>query len=335
MTHMRHPAARLARFSAPLFSIAVLLAAPAQQASAQAYPSKPIRMVVPYPAGGGIDILSRQIAQRLSQRFNQSVVVENKPGAGTIVAAETVARAAPDGHTLLVTTDATMTINQHLYAKLPYDPVKDFAPVSQLVFLNQLLVANANLPPNNLKELLAYAKANPGKLNYASYGVGSQPHLAMEILKAQAGVDIVHVPYKGIPQAVPAAIAGEVQLTFSGAASTQAHIKAGRLKAIAIGGTRRLAIMPEVPTFAEAGFPEVPANAWFGLFAPAGTPREVIMALHGEVTRMLKEPEFLQKEIVAKGYELVAGTPEEFATFLAADSLRNAKAVKISGARAE
>lgn len=318
-----------------LLAGATILACAAQPACAQSYPAKPIRIVVPYPAGGGIDIMSRQIAQRLAQKFNQSVVVENKPGAGTLVAAETVARAAPDGHTLLVTTDATMTINPHLYSKLPYDPVRDFVPVTQLVLLNQLLVANANLPASNLKELLAYAKANPGKLNYASYGVGSQPHLAMEILKSQAGVDIVHVPYKGIPQAVPAAIGGEVQLTFSGAASTQAHIKAGKLKAIAIGGTRRLSIMPEVPTFAESGFPEVPANAWFGLFVPAGTPREIAMTLHGEVTRMLKEPEYLQKEVVAKGYEVVAGSPEEFVAFLVADSIRNAKAVKISGARAD
>ena len=304
-------------------------------AHAQGYPSKPVRIIVPYPAGGGIDVMSRLIGQRLAQRLGQSVVVENKPGAGTLVAAETVARAAPDGHTLLITTDATITINPHLYAKLPYDPVKDFAPITQLVLLNQMLLANPQVPASNLKELIAYAKANPGKLNYASYGVGSQPHLAMEILKNQAGIDIVHVPYKGIPQAVPAAIAGEVQLTFSGAASSQAHIKAGRLKALAIGGTKRLGIVPDVPTFAEAGFPDVPANAWFGLFAPAGTPREVIATLHAEVTRILRDPDFLQKEILAKGYELVAGTPEEFAAFLVADSKRNAVAVRISGARAE
>ena len=203
------------------------------------------------------------------------------------------------------------------------------------MFLNQLLIANAALPVSNLKELIAYARAQPGKLNYASYGIGSQPHLAMEIFKNQSGTDIVHVPYKGIPQAVPAAIAGEVQLTFSGAASTQAHIKAGRLKALAIGGAARLPLMPEVPTFAEQGFADVPANAWFGLFAPAGTPREVIATLHAEVTRVLRDPEFLQKEIAAKGYELVASTPEEFAAFLAADTRRNAQAVKISGARAE
>ena len=324
-----------AAFFAAFCTLCVLALMPARHAGAQSYPAKPIRIIVPYPAGGGIDIMSRQIAQHLALRFNGSVVVENKPGAGTLVAAETVARAAPDGHTLMVTTDATLTINPHLYAKLPYDPVKDFVPVTQLVFLNQLLLANANLPANNLKELLAFAKANPGKLNYASYGVGSQPHLAMEILKSQAGVDIVHVPYKGIPQALPAAIAGEVQLTFSGAASSQAHIKAGRLKALAIGGAKRLSIMPEVPTFAESGYPEVPANAWFGLFAPAGTAREVVSTLHAEVTKMLREPDYLQKEIVAKGYELVAGTPQEFATFLATDSIRNARAVKISGARAD
>ncbi len=318
-----------------LFALCALLAGASGPAQAQPYPAKPVRIIVPYPAGGGIDVLSRLVGARLAQRFNQPVVIEIKPGAGTIVAAESVARAAPDGHTLMVTTDATISINPHLYAKLPYDPVKDFAPITQLVFLNQLLVANAALPVSNLKELIAYARAQPGKLNYASYGIGSQPHLAMEIFKNQSGTDIVHVPYKGIPQAVPAAIAGEVQLTFSGAASAQAHIKAGRLKALAIGGAARLPLMPEVPTFAEQGFADVPANAWFGLFAPAGTPREVIATLHAEVTRVLRDPEFLQKEIAAKGYELVASTPEEFAAFLAADTRRNAQAVKISGARAE
>ena len=304
-------------------------------ALAQGYPTKPIRIVVPYPAGGGLDLIARAVGNQLTQRWGQSVVVENKPGSGTIVAAEGVARSAPDGHTLLLTTDSTITINPHLYARLPYDPVKDFAPITQLVFLNQLLLANPAVPAGNLKELIAYAKANPNKLNYASYGSGSQPNLAMEMLKSQAGIEVVHVPYKGIPQAVPAAIAGEVQLTFSGAASSIAHIRGARLKPLAIGGRSRLKLLPDVPTFAEQGFPEIPSNAWFGLFAPAGTPREVIAKLHGEITRMLKEPEFNQREVVAKGYELVASTPEEFAAFLAADSVRNARAVKISGARVE
>ena len=304
-------------------------------ALAQGYPSKPMRIVVPYPAGGGIDLIARAVGNQLTQRWGQSVVVENKPGPATIVAAEGVARSAPDGHTLLLTTDSTITINPHLYAKLPYDPVKDFAPVTQLVFLNQLLLAHPAVPVGNLKELIAYAKANPNKLNYASYGSGSQPNLAMEMLKSQAGIEVVHVPYKGIPQAVPAAIAGEVQLTFSGAASSIAHIRGARLKPLAIGGRSRLKLLPDVPTFAEQGFPDIPSNAWFGLFAPAGTPREVVMKLYGEITKMLKEPEFNQREVVAKGYELVASTPEEFAAFLSADSVRNARAVKISGARVE
>ncbi len=302
---------------------------------AQGYPIKPIRIVVPYPAGGGIDLIARAIGNQLSQRWGQGVIIENKPGSGTIVAAEGVAKAAPDGYTLMITTDSTMSVNPHLYAKLPYDPAKDFAPITQMVMLNQLLLANSAVPFNNLKDLIAYAKANPGKLNYASYGSGSQPHLAMEMLKSQAGIDIVHVPYKGIPQAVPAAIAGEVQLTFSGAASSIAHIKGGRIKPIAIGGKARLSMLPDVPTFTESGFPEVPANAWFGLFAPAGTPRDVVVKLNAEVTKMLREPEFNQKEVIGKGYELVAGTPEEFAAFLVTDSQRNARAVKISGAKAE
>ncbi|RYX96016.1 MAG: tripartite tricarboxylate transporter substrate binding protein [Comamonadaceae bacterium] len=282
-----------------------------------------------------MDVLTRVIGERLGRSLGQPVLVDNKAGAGTLVGAEFVARSAADGYTLMVTTDSTLTINQHLYAKLPYDPVKDFTPITQLVLLNQLLLANPEVPANNLKQLIAYAKANPGKLNYASYGSGSQPHLAMETLKAKAGIDIVHVPYKGIPQAVPAVVGGEVQLTFSGAASSQAFVKAGKLKALAVGGQKRMALMPDVPTFAESGFPEVPANAWFGLFAPAGTPRDIVMKLHAEVTRILKDPEFVQKEVIAKSYELVASTPEEFAAFLVTDSVRNMRAVKISGARVE
>ena len=327
-----------AAMAAVTFSIFTLPGALAQApaaGAAQGYPSRPIRIVVPYPAGGGIDVISRVAGQRLAQRLGQPVLIDNRPGGGTILAAEQVAKAAPDGYTLMITTDSTITINPHLYAKLPYDPVRDFVPVTQLLLLNQLLLANPSVPAANLKELITYAKANPGKLNYASYGSGSQPHLAMETLKNQAGIDIVHVPYKGIPQAVPAAIAGEVQLTFSGAASSQAYVKSGRLKAIAVGGKHRLALMPELPTFAEAGFPDVPANAWFGLFAPAGTPRDIVMKLHAEMTRVLRDPEFIQTEIIAKGYELVASTPEEFAVFLVADSVRNARAVKISGAKSD
>ena len=299
------------------------------------YPVKTIRIVVPYPAGGGIDVISRVIGERLGRALGQSVIVDNKPGGGTILGADYVAKSAPDGYTLMMTTDATLSVNPHLYAKLPYDAVKDFSPITQLVLLNQILLANPAVPAGTLKELIAYARANPGKLNYASYGSGSQPHLAMETLKAQAGIDIVHVPYKGIPQAVPAAVAGEVQLTFSGVASSQSFLKAGRLKAIAVGGKSRMPLAPEIPTFSESGFADVPANAWFGLFAPGGTPRDIVVKLNNEVTRIMKDPEFLAKEVVAKGFELVASSPDEFTAFLVGDSVRNARAVKISGAKAE
>jgi tripartite-type tricarboxylate transporter receptor subunit TctC len=325
--------ARLARSAAFLLLLSACLAAPA--AHAQAYPNKPIRIVVPYPAGGGLDVMARLLGDRLGKRLGQPAVIENKPGAGTIIGADAVAKAAPDGYTLMITADTTVTLNQHLYTKLPYDPVKDFIPVTQLVQLNQLLVLNAEVPAQNLKELIAYAKANPGKLNYASYGSGTPPHLAMETLKNLAGISVTHVPYKGLPQAVPAVLAGEVQMTFSGAASSMAHIKSGRLRAIAIGGKSRLSIMPEVPTFTELGYPEVPASTWFGVFVPAGTPRDIVAKLHAGFKTLMTDPEFVQKEVVAKGYELSANSPEEFTALIAAEIVRNAKAVKISGAKAE
>jgi len=320
-----------------LASIALLLSAFCLPACAQAqsYPSKPLRIIVPYPAGGGLDVMARLLGDRLGHRLGQPVVIENKPGAGTLIGADFVAKSAPDGHTLMITADTTITLNQYLYAKLPYDPVKDFAPVTQLVQLNQLLVTNPAVPANNLKELIAYARANPNKLNYASYGSGTPPHLAMETLKNLTGIAITHVPYKGLPQAVPAVLADEVQLTFSGAASSMAYIKSGRLRALAIGGKQRLQIMPEVPTFTELGYPEVPASTWFGVFAPAGTPRDIVKKLQAEFKELISEPEFTQKEVVAKGYELVANTPEEFSAVIATEIVRNARAVKISGAKAE
>jgi tripartite-type tricarboxylate transporter receptor subunit TctC len=320
------------------FPSAILLAACCAfpvSALAQAYPNKPIRIIVPYPAGGGLDVMARLLGDRVSKRAGQPVVIENKPGAGTVIGADFVAKSAPDGYTVMITADTTLTLNQYLYAKLPYDPVKDFVPVTQLVQLSQLLVANPGVPANNLKELIAYAKANPDKLNYASYGSGTPPHLAMETLKNIAGISVTHVPYKGLPQAVPAVLANEVQLTFSGAASSMAHIKGGRLRALAIGGKNRLPIMPDVPTFTELGYPEVPANTWFGLFVPAGTPREAVTKLHGEFKDAISDPEFVQKEVVAKGYELSANTPEEFTALIGTEIVRNAKAVKISGAKPE
>src|SRR2546427_8367280 len=304
-------------------------------ADAEPWPAKPVRIVVAYPPGGGIDILARQLADKLAAPWGQPVVVENKPGANTIVAADAVAKSSPDGHTILMTSDATFSINPHLYARLPYDAQRDFVPVMLLVLLQQLLVANPSLPANNLAELIALAKARPGSINYASYGSGSQPHLSGEMLKYKAGIDLVHVPYKGISLAVPAVMAGEVQLTFSGIATSMALLKSGRIKPIAIGGPRRSPLLPEVPTFSELGFPEVETHAWFGLFLPAGSPREAVARLYEDTRNILDEPQFRQKQLIEKGYEVVGSSPDEFTAYLKRDSASRARAVKISGARAE
>src|SRR5438270_1247206 len=313
--------------------LAFLLACFALGAHAQSWPGKPVRIVVAYPPGGGIDVLGRQLAEKLTGMWGQPVIVENKPGANTILATETVAKSAPDGTTVLLTTDATFSINPHLYAKLPYDTERDFIPVTMLVLLQQLLVANPALPANTLEELIALAKAKPGTINYASYGSGSQPHLSGEMLKYKAGIDLVHVPYKGISLAVPAVMAGEVQLTFSGIATCLALLKSGRVKPIAIGGPRRSPLLPEVPTFSELGYPDVETHAWFGLFLPAGAPREAVTRLYQDTGKILDEPEFRQKQLIEKGYEVVGSSPEEFTAYLKRDSASRARAVRISGAR--
>src|SRR5438093_9869707 len=285
-------------------------------ALAQSWPSKPVRILVAYPPGGGIDVMARQLADKLAPGWGQPVVVENKPGANTIVAADAVAKSAPDGHTILMTSDATFSINPHLYARLPYDAQRDFVPVMLLVLLQQLLVANPSLPANNLAELIALAKARPGSINYASYGSGSQPHLSGEMLKYKAGIDLVHVPYKGISLAVPAVMAGEVQLTFAGIASSMGPLKAGRIKALAIGGDKRSPLLPEVPTFRELGYPEVETHAWFGLFLPAGSPKEAALRIYHDTKSVLDDPRFRQPQLVEKGYEVVGSSPAEFSSYL-------------------
>ena len=315
--------------------VAVLTALLACNALAQGWPAKPVRIVVAYPPGGGIDVMGRQIAERLTAAWGQPVLVENKPGANTIVAADSVAKSAADGYTALMTTDATFSINPHLYSRLPFDPQRDFIPVTMLVLLQQLLVAHPSLPANSVQELIALAKAKPGTINYASYGSGSQPHLAGEMLKHSAGIDLVHVPYKGISLAVPAVMAGEVQLTFAGIATSSAPLRAGRIKALAIGGAQRSPLFPQVPTFAELGYPEVETHAWFGLFLPAGAPREALVRLHQDTAKLLQEPEFRQKQLIDRGYDVVGSGPEAFAAYIRKDSESRGRAVKISGAKAE
>jgi tripartite-type tricarboxylate transporter receptor subunit TctC len=293
-----------------------------------------VHIVVAYPPGGGIDVMGREIAGKLASIWGQPVLVENRPGANTILAADAVAKSTPDGYTVLLTTDATFSINPHLYSKLPFDTERDFIPVTMLVTLQQMLVANPALPANTLQELIKLAKVQPGRITYASYGSGSQPHLAGEMLRYRAGIDLVHVPYKGISLAVPAVMAGEVQLTFAGIATAMAPLRAGRIKALAIGGDRRSPLVPDVPTFAELGFPEVETHAWFGFFLPAGAPSERVSQLYADTKRVLAEPAYREK-LIERGYEIAGSSPPEFAAYIEKDRASRGRAVEISGARAE
>ena len=326
---------RAARALVQIFCALLLLGSVATPANAQSFPAKPIRFICPYPVGGGLDVLGRLLADRLAPVWSQSIVVDNQPGGSTIPATERALRAPADGHTLLLTTDSTISINPHLFAKLSYDPAKDLVPITQLVFLQQLLVAQPGFGPNDVAELVQLARAKPGTLNYGSYGNGSQPHLAGEMLKSKAGLDIAHVPYKGLPLAVAAVLGGEIQMTFAGIASSRPHILAKRLKALAIGGGQRAALLPQVATFAEQGYPEVETHAWFGLFAPAGTPRAAIERIARDVASVFDDAGLREREIVQKGYELVLSSPQAFAAFIRTDTDNRGRAVRISGARGE
>ena len=302
---------------------------------AQEFPGKPVRIVVPYPPGGGVDGMARPIADRLSRLWNQPVVVENKPGASTIIGSDFVAKAAPDGLTLLLTSDSSITSNPHLYPKMPFDPVKDLAPVTQLIDLFQMVVAHPSVPARTMQELVELAKARPGTLNYGSYGSGSQPNLLFEALKAQTGVNIAHIPYKGIAPALTAAVAGEVQMTLGGTATSRGYFVAGRLKPLAIARQQRLPAMPDVPTLRESGFPDIDPRPWFGLFAPAGTPSAILEKIQKDVHAIITEPEFDKREMTGKGYGAVGSTPAGFAEFIKNDLEYKGRLIKLSGAKAE
>ena len=315
--------------------VAAALTAPVYAQAPAAWPSKTVRMVVGLPPGSGSDLLARGLAQRLTMQWGQSVVVENRPGANTIVANESVAHAVPDGHTLVFAIDGGFTVNPHLYAKLPYDPIKDFAPITLITTFGTLLVATPSLPANNVAELIALAKARPGKIAYGSIGSGSQMHLLSAMLGNKAGIELLHVPYKGIPQMMTAVLTGEVQLAWVGVFSARPLVQAGRLKALGFGGTKRAPMMPEVPTLGELGYPEVEASVWYGLLAPAATPRSLVERIHADVLKLLQDPEFRDKEMLSKGYEPSGLGPDEFAALIVRETAARAVMVKISGARAE
>jgi tripartite-type tricarboxylate transporter receptor subunit TctC len=304
------------------------------QAQAQPYPAKPIRFVVPYPPGGPLDAVARLLGQKVAESTKQPVVVDNKPGAGGNIGADIVAKSAPDGYTILMGAVATHAINPALYAKIPYDAVRDFAPVTQVAATPNILVVNPAIPASNVREFIAYAKANPGKLNFGSGSTGSAGHLAGELFKTLAGVDMTHVPYKGAAPAMQDLVGGQIQVMFDNLASSLGQVRAGKVRGLAVTTARRTALAPEFPTIAESGLPGFDISTWFGIFVPAGTPREVIDRLYAEFTRALAAPDIREK-MLNLGAEPVGNTPEEFAAYIAAEAAKYARLVKASGAKVD
>lgn len=303
------------------------LALLAQPALAQDYPSRPIRFIVPAAAGGPTEITTRLIADKMSATLGQPVVVEARPGGGGNIGADVVAKAAPDGYTILMATIGTHAINQTLYKKLTYDPVKDFTPISQVVQYPLLLVVNPNVPTKSVKELIDYAKANPGKLNRASGGNGTSMHLSGELFVHQAGVDMPHVPYKGSAPALTDLVAGHVQVMFDSMITALPLVNAGQLRALAVTGAQRSPVVPNLPTIAEAGVPGYSANGWIGIVAPAGTPPAIVDKLHASIVKGLTDPG-LREKLTAQAAEPVGSSPAEFAAFIRSETDKWAKAVR-------
>lgn len=298
---------------------ALALAFAAGTAFAQAYPSKPVHMIIPFPAGGLTDVIARGLAQELTKVWGQPVLVENRPGANTIIAAEVTAKAPPDGYTMLMANDPTLSSNQYLYSKLPYDPVKDFAPVINIIGVPSVLVAHPSFPANTLPELIALAKQRPGTITYGTFGPGSKTHIDTEGFSQIAGIKLLHVPYKGIAEVLPAVLAGQINLALSGVSPALPLIRSGKLKAIAHGGAQRSSALPNVPTFAEAGTPNFESRSWFGLVVPAATPRPIIDHIANDVNRIVTNKQFDDKFITGVGLEPFVLMPDQFAEFLKTD----------------
>lgn len=312
-----------------LAACAVLAAAHALPTAAQAWPDKPIKFVMSAPAGSSIDVLGRTIADKLKDRLGQPVVVENKPAAGGTVAVGETAKAPPDGYAMVIGFNGPLAITP-LLQKVPYDVAKELAPVIITSSQPNVLAVNAALPIRNVQELVAYAKANPGKLNYASVGPGSSSHLNAELLKSLAGVDIVHVPFNGSPPAVLSTVQGETQLIFAVMQPLQAQIQAGKLRAIAVTSAKRFPLLPDLPTIAESGYPAFESLAWNGVMVPAGTPAPVIARLNTEMNAILKLPD-VQQKMNAAGFDLIGGTPQDFGALIKAESDKWVPVIKAAG----
>ncbi|MBC7780253.1 MAG: tripartite tricarboxylate transporter substrate binding protein [Proteobacteria bacterium] len=298
------------------------------------YPRRTIRMIVAFSPGGGTDITGRIAAQAITEGLGQAVVVDNRPGSGGIIGTVLAARALPDGYTLITGGTGSHAINPALYASIPYDPVRDFAPVTLVASTPYLMVVTNSLPVKSVREFIGFAKAEPGRLNMASSGAGGMPHLAGELFQLMAGVKMTHVPYKGTGAVFPDLISGQVQLTFGDLIAAFPHVKGGRLRALAITSPKRVASLPDVPTVAEAGLPGYEAVGWFGVFAPAATPGRIVDALQGAIAGYLEKPE-ARERLAGLGADVVANRPQEFAAVLKADIARWARVVRESGAKVE
>ena len=312
--------------------LAGLLIAACCVAHAQgAFPTRPIRLIVTSPAGGANDLLNRSLAPKLGELLAQPVLIDNRPGASGFVAAETVAKSAPDGYTLLGATEATLVANPLFFRKVPYDPQRDFAPVTMTVEVHYVLLVHPSVPANSVQELIDLARARPGTLNYASSGNGSAFHLGMEMFKRMAGVDIVHVPFKGSALSVNAMLSGEVQIMLNGTPTGMPYARSGKLRALAVAGARRSALAPELPTIAESGLPGYQMSGWFGTVAPAGTPEPVIARLNTEYLRALNAAE-VRERLEGFGFEVIGNTPAEFASRMRSESQRMERVIRESGA---
>ncbi len=316
-------------------AVATAAAGAAAQDPAAQFPSRPIRIVVPFPPGGVTDRLARMVAQKMQEGWGQPVVVENRPGASGMIAAEAVAKSAPDGYTLMMGHIGTHAINVSLFSKLPYDPVKDFAPVSLLVSVPNVLLVHPSVPANSVQELVALAKARPGTLNFASPGSGTSGHMSAELFKSLAGIDIVHVPYKGPGPALQDLVAGQVNMLFDTVASSMPQVRGGKLKGLAVTTRERSAIAPDVPTMAEAGVAGYEIAPWFAAYAPAGTPPAVVDKLQAEMARILSLPEVRTAFIDQQGMTLIASSPAELGAHTQREIAKWAEVVKATGAKAE
>jgi tripartite-type tricarboxylate transporter receptor subunit TctC len=317
-----------------LQAVALAAAAWIAPAHAQPFPSKPVRIVVPFPPGGGVDIVARLIGPKLADIYAQQVVVDNRAGAAGVIGTELAARASPDGHTWLLATMGNLSVNRHLYAKMAVDPVRDLAPVTQVVAVHFVMVSHPSLPATNVKSLLALAKARPGQITYSSSGAGGAPHLAGALFNSMGNVKLAHVPYKGSGPSFVDLLGGHVMLTFDSMLQALPYIRGGRLNALAVLGPKRAPQLPNVPTVSESGLPGYELTNWFGLTLPGGASRELVARVHGDVTKVLQQPE-IRAKLVEMGADVVANPPQEFAAFMKAESAKWAKVIKEANIKAE